>query len=181
MSADAAQLLHLHVGDVVHFGFYTNAQTLENGYGTAAQTPRLRIGVKLVGIVKFPFEIVRDDFDQRVALRVAHPGAHAAAGPMLRQRRAERGPTRRDGSRDDAAVEAEIKQKLPNSSVVQVTAVEEATAERAIAPQAIALGVFGAIAALAALLIAGQAIGRQLRGGRRRPRHVARAGCESRA
>ena len=36
MSADAAQLLHLHVGDVVHFGFYTNAQTLENGYGTAA-------------------------------------------------------------------------------------------------------------------------------------------------
>jgi len=31
MSADAATVLHLHVGSVVRFGFYTNAQTLENG------------------------------------------------------------------------------------------------------------------------------------------------------
>ena len=45
--------------------------------------------------------------------------------------------------------------------MIHITAVEEATAERAIEPQSIALGVFGAIAALAALLIAGQAIGRQ--------------------
>ena len=37
------------------------------------------------------------------------------------------------------------------------------TAERAIAPESIALGAFGAIAALAALLIAAQLIGRQLR------------------
>ena len=43
------------------------------------------------------------------------------------------GSTRSLGGRDVAAVEAEIKQKLPNSSVVQVAAVEEATAERAIA------------------------------------------------
>src|SRR5439155_8941823 len=56
-----------------------------------------------------------------------------------------------------------IKERLPNSSVVQITSVEEATAERAIAPQSIALGVFGAIAALAALLIGGQAIARHLR------------------
>ena len=39
-----------------------------------------------------------------------------------------------------------------------------AKAERAIEPEAVALGVFGAIAAAAALLIAGQAIARQLRG-----------------
>ena len=38
MTADAAQLLHLHVGDVVHLGFYTNAQTLADGYGTPRQT-----------------------------------------------------------------------------------------------------------------------------------------------
>jgi hypothetical protein len=44
-----------------------------------------------------------------------------------------------------------------------VTSVTEAKAERAIRPEAIALGVFGVIAGLAALLIAGQAIGRQLR------------------
>ena len=46
-----------------------------------------------------------------------------------------------------------------------MTAVEEAKAERAIEPESIALGVFGAIAALAALLIAGQLIGRQIRFG----------------
>ena len=43
------------------------------------------------------------------------------------------------------------------------TSVAVAKAERAIEPESIALGVFGAIAALAALLIAGQLIGRQLR------------------
>lgn len=67
------------------------------------------------------------------------------------------------GTRDDAAVEAEIKRSLPGSTVIKIAAVEEATAQRAIAPQSVALGVFGAIAALAALLIASQAIGRRLR------------------
>jgi len=164
MSADAAGLLHLHVGDVVHFGFYTNAQTLENGYGTAAQAPRLRIGVKLVGIVRFHFEIVRDDFDRTLRLVLLTP---ALTRPLDQccANGVQAGVQLDHGSRDDGAVEAEVKQRLANSSVLQITAVEEATAERAIAPQAIALGVFGAIAALAALLIAGQAIGRQLRAG----------------
>ncbi len=164
MSADAAGLLHLHVGDVVHFGFYTNAQTNENSYGTAAQTPQLRIGVKLVGIVRFHFEIVRDDYDRTLRLVLLTP---ALTRPLDQccANGVQAGVQLRDGSRDDTAVQAEIKQKLANSSVLQITAVEEATAERAIAPQSIALGVFGAIAALAALLIAGQAIGRQLRGG----------------
>jgi hypothetical protein len=164
MSADAAKLLHLHVGDVLHFGFYTNAQTLENGYGTAAQTPRLRIGVKLVGIVRFPFEIIRDDFDSGLRFVLLTPALTRPLDECCANG-VQSGVQLREGRRDDAAVEAEIKTKLPNSSVVQVAAVEEATAERAIAPQSIALGVFGAIAALAALLIAGQAIGRQLRGG----------------
>jgi hypothetical protein len=164
MSADAAQLLHLRVGDVVHFGFYTNAQTLENGYGTAALTPRLRIGVRLVGIVRFAFEIVRDDFDHGLRFVLLTP---ALTRPLEQccANGVQSGVRLVHGSRDDAAVEAAIRQRLPNSSVVQIAAVEEATAERAIAPQAVALGVFGAIAALAALLIGGQAIGRQLRAG----------------
>ncbi len=43
------------------------------------------------------------------------------------------------------------------------TSLTVAKAERAIAPTSIALAVFGGIAALAALIIAGQVIGRQLR------------------
>ena len=107
MSADAAKLLHLHVGDVLHFGFYTNAQTLENGYGTAALTPRLRIGVKLVGIVRFPFEIVRDDFDSGLRFVLLTP---ALTRPLDQccANGVQSGVQLRDGSRDDSAVESEI-------------------------------------------------------------------------
>jgi len=118
--------------------------------------------VRLVGIVRFHFEIVRDDFDRGLRLVLLTP---ALTRPLEQccSNGVQSGVQLAHGSRDDTAVEAEIKQQLPNSSVVQITAVDEATAERAIAPQSIALGVFGAIAALAALLIADQAIGRQLR------------------
>ena len=49
--------------------------------------------------------------------------------------------------------------------MTSISSVQVAKAERAIEPESIALGVFGVIAALAALLIAGQVIGRQLRFG----------------
>jgi hypothetical protein len=162
MTGGAAQVLHLHIGDVVHFGFYTNAQTLEQGYGTGAQKPVLRIGVRLVGIVRFPNEVIRDDFDKGLRFVLLTP---ALTNPLDQccANGVQAGVKLRDGSRGDNAVTAEIKKSLPNSSVFLITAVEEATAERALAPLSIALGVFGAIAALAALVIAGQAIGRQLR------------------
>ena len=69
------------------------------------------------------------------------------------------------GSRDVAATEASIERLLPRGFPVEfyVTSLTTAKAERAIRPESIALGVFGGIAALAALLIAGQIIGRQLR------------------
>ena len=160
MTADAAQLLHLHVGDVVHFGFYTNAQTVADGYGTPRQQPIRRIGIKLVGIVALHFEIVRDDTDRALRIAYLSPALTdplkecCVNGPLV-------GLQLDHGSRDDAAVEAEIK-TLPKTSVIHITAVEAATAERAIEPQSIALGMFGAIAALATLFVAGQAIGRQL-------------------
>jgi hypothetical protein len=163
MTVDAARLLHLHVGDVVHIGFYTNAQTLENGYGTGKQKAARSIGIKVVGIVAIRFQVVRDDADAALRLGLLSP---ALTRPLDQccANGALAGLQLDHGARDDAAVASEIK-ALPRTSVIHVTAVEEATAERAIEPQSIALGVFGAIAALATLLIAGQAIGRQLRFG----------------
>ena len=69
------------------------------------------------------------------------------------------------GSHDLAFVEGEIIGLIPCGSEYNfyVPSVVEAEVQRAIKPETIALGVFGAIAALATLLIAGQAIGRQLR------------------
>jgi hypothetical protein len=162
MDSDAAKLLDLRVGDVVPFGFYTNLQTTAPDYGTAKQTPVLRANVKLVGIVAFSNEVVRDDVDHTLKLLLFSPAltrsltACCTNGPIA-------GVQLAGGSRDDAAVEAEVKQSLPGSTVIKITAVEVATAERAIAPQSVALAVFGAIAALAAIFVVGQAVGRQLR------------------
>ena len=163
MSSGAARVLHLHVGDVLPFGFYTNAQTLLPTYGTGKQTPVRQIGIKLVGIVAFRYEIVRDDIDGALKLALFSPALTrpleqcCANGPIA-------GLRLDHGSRDDAAVEAEVK-AFPNTATIQITAVQTATAERSLAPQSIALAVFGAIAALATFLIAGQAIGRQLSNG----------------
>lgn len=164
MSVEAAQLLHLRIGDVVHLGIYTNAQTLEPGYGTTAQKPLRRVNVRLVGIVRFANEVIRDQYDSGLRFALLTP-ALTRPLDLCCANGVQAGVKLRDGSQDDAAVLNEIKQSLPNSSVILITAVEEATAERALAPLSVALGVFGAIAGLAALVIAGQAIGRLLRAG----------------
>ena len=72
----------------------------------------------------------------------------------------------RGGSRHVAAVEREVKAVLPKAFPAFSGASDTlGKAQRSIKPESIALGVFGAIAALAALLIAIQVIGRQVRMG----------------
>jgi len=140
MSADAARLLHVDVGDRVPFGFYTNAQTVSPGYGTAQQRPVERILIKIVGIVAVNFSVVRDDFDRKLTTTLLSP---ALTRPLQQccSNGVISGVQLDHGARDDAAVEAEIKESLPRSTVLVITAVDAATAERAIEPQAIALAV----------------------------------------
>src|SRR5205807_1883521 len=71
----------------------------------------------------------------------------------------------RHGSRDAPAVEQALIKLIPSGSVYtfRVTALNEAKVQRSVRPEAIALGVFGAIAALAGLAIASLAISRLLR------------------
>ncbi len=165
LSVGAAGVLHAHVGAVIPFAFYTNKQTNSPDYGTGKQTPVRRIGIKLVGIVIFHSEIIRDDIDSTLRIGLFSPALTRSLATCC-----SNGPiagVRLDhGSRDDAAVASEVN-ALPNTHVIQITAVQQATAERAVKPQSFALGVFGVIAALATLLIAGQVIGRQLRNGTR--------------
>ncbi|MCU1351803.1 MAG: hypothetical protein JWM05_1012 [Acidimicrobiales bacterium] len=164
MDVGAAGLLHLRIGDVVTFGIYTNAQTLLDGYGTSRVRPHLRIGVRLVGLVAPSHTIVRDDFDRGQSFALMTPALMrplldcCANGPI-----SGLGLTR--GGRDVASVAAELRRISPKASVLWISAVDAAKANRAIEPESIALGAFGAIAGLAALLIAGQLIARQLREG----------------
>ena len=132
--------------------------------------PHRRIDAKLVGLVAFNNEIVQDDIDRLPTLVLFTPALTAevladsgqgAGGATYYGLQLEH------GSRDVGAVEQAFVGLLPPGAVYNfhATAPFAAKADRAIRPVAIALDVFGAIAALAALLIAVQAISRQLGAG----------------
>ena len=58
MSADAARVLGIHLGQTGRLGFYTNAESNSPAYGTRAVVPVRTVEVKLVGIVVFPNAVV---------------------------------------------------------------------------------------------------------------------------
>ena len=164
MSAAAARLQGLHLGETVPVGFYTNAESIEPGFGTPSVTPKTRVRMKLVGLVVFHDALIQDQVDQYPTDELFTPalarkiGASGAGVGLY-------GLRLHGGAAAVSAVEAEIFKDFPTGSYVEfhVTATSASQADRAIRPEAIALAAFGAIVALAALLIAGQAIGRQLR------------------
>jgi len=160
-TAQAAHLLGWHVGEVIPIGIYSFAQSNEPGFGTAKVRPYFRVSARLTGLVVFQSQIVRDDVDRYPTYVLFTPAlsarvANAAFYPEY--------ALQLDRPGDVATVEREIVNLLPAGSTYNfhLTSVVEGEVERAIKPEAIALGVFGAIAGLAALLIAGQAIGRGL-------------------
>ena len=163
-SSTAAAAYGFHVGEIVPMGFYTNRQTDLPGFGTAAVKPYRRIDMRVAGIGLPVTEIVTDDVDTggplgyftpaltrellrccvnytETAIKVAHPDQ--VAGLVDDITRASPGgmPPGFSATAEDA----------------------EGKANRAMKPLSIALGVFGGITALAALLIAVQVIGRYLR------------------
>src|SRR5207248_4587953 len=175
MSSSTARELGLHLGSVVPMGFFTNAQ-LYNLAGCCTATgkgklaPHLEVNLKLVGIVIVNTQVIEDDIDALgdnpvlltpTLMRELIPCCAFITFSHIKVE---------GGSRNVPAVLSEIARAFPKlrsgagGGGVQ-TSRAVAKAERAIEPESIALGVFGAIAALAALLIAGQLIGRQLRVG----------------
>ena len=90
MTASAAELIGVHVGQVVPLGFYTSAQTEQAGFGTPEVMPRLRVRARLVGIVVFNNQVVQDDIDRAYGFMVVTPAlirrvvglSPAAAAPV---------------------------------------------------------------------------------------------------
>ncbi|MGH8301128.1 MAG: ABC transporter permease [Steroidobacteraceae bacterium] len=160
----AVAKMHLHLGQSVIFGIYTNAEISSPSFGPSSR-PIATATAHLVGIVVTPSAIVSDDVDESLGAVVFSPSfARGMAGCCSNF-------TGTSGSVDGgpsvvAAVQRELLPIAPAGQGPFVSiGVAEAKAERAIKPDSIALGAFGAIVALAALLIAGQLIGRQLRTG----------------
>jgi hypothetical protein len=162
MTGYTARVLGVHLGQTIRLRFYTNTESNSPAYGTRAVVPVRTVEVKLVGIVVFPNAVVQDDVDHFPTYVLFTPALTrqvlgCCASGLLQGLQLDR------GGRDTVAVEREIGRT--RFGVSSVASVIEAKAERAIKPEGVALGVFGAITALAALLIVGQIVGRQLRVG----------------
>jgi hypothetical protein len=167
MTASAADFLHLRVGQKILLGAFTPGQTESAGFGTAKVQPRLRFDATLTGIVVFNDQVVQDDVDRSYGFLVVTPAlirqvaaiSPSSTTPVLYNLQLDR------GYQDAAKVETEFINATPPQSgyEIHVTARTTAQVELSIKPESVALGAFGAIAALVALILGLQAISRQLR------------------
>ena len=166
VTPEAAQILGLRVGDNVSVGFYTNDQTALPGFGTAKVQPTKRANLRVVGIVVSNNYVVQDDAQKAIsALVLVTPALTRQLVQCCSTGLSEFGLQLQHGGTDVSTVESEIDRALPADSGFYLVdpSVIETEAQRAIKPEAIALGVFGGICGLAVLLIAAQIIGRQRR------------------
>jgi ABC-type lipoprotein release transport system permease subunit len=166
VTSEAAQLLGLHVGQTVTVGFYTNEQTSLPGFGTAKVQPTKRADLRVVGIVVSNSDVVQDDAQKSIsALVLLTPALTKHLVQCCSTGLSEFGLQLQHGGADVSTVETEVDRALPAGSGFYFVdpSVIETEAQRAIKPEAIALGVFGGICALGVFLIASQIIGRQRR------------------
>ena len=172
MTDVAAQQTGLHLGQDVPFGFYSNAGWSQLSSNAATVQPQFTLHVKLVGIIVLNNSVVQDDVDRLPTFALFTPAltAHvlAAAGTDgCCSYGSYYGLQLVHGGADAVAVEQAFVGLLPAQAVsnFHVTSRVVTRVDRAVKPEAIALGVFGAIAGLAALFIAIQLLSRQLRAG----------------
>jgi len=165
-SPDAAALLHLHVGSHIPVGLIDSSHQ-----GTGIPGNR-RADLIVVGIGVFNTQVIQDGIDSgRTGFLLGTPalarefGSCCASGEDIGLRLA-------GGSRYATAVGGEYQRLVATSRYISpggsqlyvyITSAIEAQAQRAIRPEAIALGVFAVIAGLAALIIGTESISRQLR------------------
>jgi hypothetical protein len=169
MTASAARLLRVHVGQGVPVGFYVQAQMNLPGFGTPRVPPVLRVNATLVGIVTLDNQVVQDDIDRAYGFTVVTPALIREAVALSPGAAASEGYEIQlsHGSREVPAVEQEIIRIVPPQMTYNfhVTSRVVSEVELAIKPESVALGAFGVIAALVALVLGVQAVSRQLRWG----------------
>ena len=166
MTASAARQLGVHVGDVVPIGLYESSQQGLAGFGTPAVKPKLEFRARLVDIAALNTQLVQDDVDKTFGFIFVD---HALIEKVARVAPGELTPVLygiqlRHGDRDLATVERELIGLVPRGYVYEFHATSTVTrqVELAIKPESVALGAFGAIAALACLVLAAQALARSL-------------------
>jgi MacB-like periplasmic core domain/FtsX-like permease family len=158
-----AKALGLHLGETFTVGWVSNVQ-LNSGVDVVPKDQRIRVKVVGLGAVQASHLIVDQDS--------AHSGSIEFLTPALTDKLLQccasdmqSDVVLRGGDRYTSTVEREIRHVLPASlpDIFATISAVQGTAIRTLKPESIALGVFGGIAALATLLIAGQVVGRRIR------------------
>jgi hypothetical protein len=164
-TALGASELGIHVGEIVPMGIYSGPQFNSPLFGTPKLQPKIRFEMHLVGIVVFNDQVIEDDTDRIPTDELFTPALtrtlianNSLQGTWYAMQLVH-------GDQDLSPTEAALIRLLPSGSDpnFSVTAITETKVELAVKPESIALGVFGAIAALATLAIAALTISRQLR------------------
>ena len=168
MAPLVAKQFGFHVGQVISYGFYSDAQQSLPGFGTRAVPPALRLHLKLVGLASVNSAIVEDDVDTLPTLVPLTP----AFTRKLLALKGEQftgalifGIQTKGGAATVPVVEREVGGLIPPGVIATDHALTPvvAKADRSLKPVSIALGVFGAVSLLAALLIAAQLMARRCR------------------
>ena len=163
MTSVAARLMRWHVGQVIEMYFYTNAQTSSPEFGTARVRPHQILPMKLVATVGLNNQVVLDEVDRYPTFMIFTPAlSKPYVGPGFGYLNYSLQLVH--GARDVPAVEREIIRALPRGTTYtfHVLSTTIGQVNRSIEPEAIALGTFGFIAALATLIIAGGLMARTL-------------------
>src|ERR1035438_3782235 len=159
----AARAMGWHVGESVRLYFFTDAQTARADFGTKYIKPTLNLTMHLVGTVIPNSDVLLDQVDRTPELiiftpaltrQIVNSGRHYNQYSMQLDH----------GVRDISAVEREIIAALPPGTTYDfhINSAVAAEVNRSLEPESISLVVFGLIAGLAALIIAGGLIARGL-------------------
>ncbi|HTT58728.1 MAG TPA: FtsX-like permease family protein [Acidimicrobiales bacterium] len=179
INEQAAVEIGVHVGSVIAIPFYSDAEATSSTYNGP---PYLFPKVTIVGVVVFNSSVVQDEIDQlgsavvllspKLTERLENCCAYYS-GTAIKVRGGPANVARvhREIDRVDPIARFGVGQGSSPAATV-------AKAQQEIEPEAIALGVFGAIAGLAVLLIAGQMVGRIVRSGARDARTLRALGAD---
>jgi ABC-type lipoprotein release transport system permease subunit len=166
VSEQTAHHLGLRVGQSLTVNLYSGQQASDPGFNPMTRQPVHRVRLTITGIGVFTDEVVQDDID-RIDRILATPALtrqelRCCAAYLWTGLRLAR------GDRDVAPVQREFVKLLPpgTGEIFRVTSVVEGQGERAVRPESVAAGIFALITALAALVLALQAIWRKIISGR---------------
>jgi FtsX-like permease family len=162
VSEQTAQALGLHLNQTMTFNLYSLAQQNDQNFNPATDAPLGHQLIRITGIGVFTDEVVQDDIDRGDRVLVTPAFTHRAIRTSANYMWI--GLKLRHGDAEVARVQQAYVKAAPRGipQYFRVASVVVAQGERAVRPESIALGVFGLICGLAALVLGLQGIHRQI-------------------